>query len=303
MRTRIVCLLMAFLPFALAAEEYSVSEVFVEGTCWNTGWAGIVQKPDGSLETSRSEQYMLLEGEEEVNGYKAMKLWKVSGENPEDKQFFTFIRTEGEKVYFLEDKSRDDWGLLYDFEPLYGQPCTYSTLDWRGHREETLPMVYIGSLSGYHSYNEQGLETMRFLFSLDFDPEAEYGPEYGETIGLYHMEWVKGVGSVYGLFDFFFTVGFTSTLSKVWNGDKVFYDITRPTEIATTESGKPVITVIGKTGSITGVPEGATVEAYSADGRAVARVYGSCDRTSVAFPGAGVYVIRIDGRSYKVLVR
>lgn len=94
-----------------------------------------------------------------------------------------------------------------------------------------------------------------------------------------------------------------SIRSMLFAGSKVFYDITRPTEIAATESEGPVITVIGKTGSITGVPEGATVEAYSTDGRAVARVCGSCDRTSVAFPGASVYVIRIDGRSYKVLVR
>lgn len=111
MMTRIICLLMAMLPFALEAKEYSVSEVFVEGTCWDTGERAIVQKPDGSLETSRSEQYVLLEGEEEVNGYKAMKLWKVSGKDFEDKEFLMFVRTDGEKVYFPEDKSRDDWGI------------------------------------------------------------------------------------------------------------------------------------------------------------------------------------------------
>lgn len=294
---------MALLPFALKAKEYSVSEVFVEGTCWNTGWAGIVQKPDGSLETSKSEQYMLLEGVEEVNGYKAMKLWKVSGKDFGDKEFLMFVRTDGEKVYFLEDKSRDDWGLLYDFEPSYGKACTYTTLDSHGYRDDTYPLVYIGSWSGDHSYNEQGLETMRFISQWDFDPDSEYGPEHGETAGHYDMEWVKGVGSVYGLLDYHLTVGFTSTLGKVWNGDKVFYDITRPTDIATTESEEPVITVIGKTGLITGVPEGTSVEAYSVEGRAVARVSGACDGATVTFPGAGVYVLRIAGQSYKVLVR
>lgn len=116
-------LLLALIPAFTAAENY-----FVDGACWE-----YYGEAEESGVTVAFDQVYTIEGTATVGDYECLNLFLYSTFSPEPgmvpkKKFVTYVRTEGEKVFFLPDPDTEQWALLYDFSLEPGEYCTVGTL-------------------------------------------------------------------------------------------------------------------------------------------------------------------------------
>lgn len=102
---RFFTILLLIAPLCVSAENY-----FTEGTQWEV----IITTPLPF--ESRAHVIYSLESPTTVAGYECLGLYCAEIDKPDSKVLTNWIRTEGEKVYFLKnDDTSEDWSLLYDF--------------------------------------------------------------------------------------------------------------------------------------------------------------------------------------------
>lgn len=72
-----------------------------------------------------SDSRAFLEGEVEIGGYKAVGYWVESlTDVSSERKLYTYLRADGEKVYFLANEEASEWKLLYDFGMRPGETAT-----------------------------------------------------------------------------------------------------------------------------------------------------------------------------------
>lgn len=97
-------LVMLMVSQGVAAESLNY---FRPGTKW------IHEETGCGPEIHSSYVFQWLDDEIEIGGFKAMKMWRQY--DGREMWLKTYLRVDGDKVYFLVDKEGTDWRLLYDF--------------------------------------------------------------------------------------------------------------------------------------------------------------------------------------------
>lgn len=109
----VVALMLMVSTAAVAAES---PNYFRPGTIW-------IYEASSIGPGSKTEEVSEWTGQEmEIGGFKAMEMWRKYGDGTP--RLMTYLRVDGDKVYFLTDKEGSDWRLLYDFSLQSGEDCT-----------------------------------------------------------------------------------------------------------------------------------------------------------------------------------
>lgn len=228
--------------------------------------------------------HMWLEGEAEMMGRDALKLWS-STEGSEVVTLVTHVAVEGGKVFFLQQDGIG-WFLAYDFDLVPGESAViYGTSIGMGTEDDRLKPVNVMCMAEGEVDHAPDLEMMDIAFVYDDVP--------AETV---NERWIRGIGSVCGVLqnDFCQYVGIGGALlTEVRSHGETVYRNDDWAWVARVPA-MPAVRV-GK-GSIE-VDSGSCPEVYSICGERMAGTAGN-------FPDlpAGVYVVVAGGTPKKVMV-
>lgn len=132
-----------------------------------------------------------LQGVEEINGIAYMVLWFDKLEDNLPPSITGYIRTDGEKVYFLKDASGNSHEfLLFDFSIQQGMttsfvPSVEGQTFWPG-ADTTVKCLETGSVEG----ENETFSTMEMEFFLNGQSiQPDFPP----------VKWIRGIGSEYGI--------------------------------------------------------------------------------------------------------
>ena len=139
-----------------------------------------------------------IDGEAEVDGVKALKVYKQNYVFDDAPRFVTYIRVDGDRVLFLNTKSATEWSLLYDFgldngdlEYFFTPACNW---EWLPNK---VPMRLLCKGVSEYPLNPDYIQMEVVDRSFDMIEMQEEGSE----VDLDYMEtgiWLKGLGSVDG---------------------------------------------------------------------------------------------------------
>ena len=274
-------------PMLAAAKNY-----FVEGMKWETLLTSMVNPyPTYSL------VYDVIDGEETVAGYTAMKLYEYEYDYGEDShKLKAYLRTEGDKVYFLNPQiDAEKWFLLYDFGLKKGDGC----------------YIYNGGyVSGdsnepYKSY----IECTDIIMNNDYGfsvmcLEEGKSPDVVGTKLATHGVWIKGIGAVTGLLynNRFETQGGPGTRlvsAKMYN--KVVYN-SEWTSIDDASMGSIEVKTDGLSIMVENIEIPTILALYSSDGFCLCRKSVQSGNTEFVVPTDGLYLLKIGNVTKKIFV-
>lgn len=115
---------------AAGAPDTECLNYFTEGTSW-LYHVDNVYLPDRYVD----DVTISVEDPIQIAGYQANEVWKNSAVKGE-RELVSYIRTEGEKVFFLVDEASSDWRLIYDFSLQPGE----SVVVWSPERIKGYPL-------------------------------------------------------------------------------------------------------------------------------------------------------------------
>ena len=118
---------------AAAATETDSPNYFTEGTSW-LYHVDNVYLPDRYVD----DVTVAVEAPLQIAGYQANEVWKSSAVKGE-RELVSYVRTEGDKVYFLADETSSDWRLIYDFSLQPGE----TTVVWSPEAIKGYPLAAV----------------------------------------------------------------------------------------------------------------------------------------------------------------
>lgn len=203
----------------------------------------------------------------------------------------TYVKTEGDKVYFLADTRGQDWRLWYDFSLREGDEVTVWSrpIGFDETSASTCNGIVVRCTGRDSDSDYNGWPTIKFVaapIAAADDPDAF-------TV---EGDWLNGIG----------TSGYlTHTVSQIFDGTPIWLvKVTRGDEVVCerkvwSASKDSIINddtqfiVDGRT--VNAIDE---VSVYDADGSLVAR-----RRGEVELPDAGFYIVNTPNASAKIIVR
>ncbi|MCM1521623.1 MAG: hypothetical protein NC039_03095 [Muribaculaceae bacterium] len=271
---------MIFLAVSLSvgAQNY-----FTAGTKWISEIHGTGDGKNEHIETT------WLEAETEFSGMKCIPMYIMLDDDATTTRLATYIRVDGEKVYFLPDNVSGTWALLYDFGLKENERCIVRNIPYPWNDKSAASsypneMVYVGPTE------EQGLPSMK----MDVIHNNEI---LGSGV------WIKGIGSVMGVTE---NEGF----GKAGGGGKLLEVISNGKTVYKTESGiakteKPGASVVvaDRTVSASGLEEGQIVSLYAIDGSLVSETKVKSGMATIKAPAPGIYILRGCGATMKISMK
>lgn len=194
--------LLLLVTMAVAVSQVSAYEMYYKGgTEWGIRYYGIY--PD-DLYLQKVWTFEMVDGEE-IDGYKTIAL--CQSDNGE-KKVTQSIRTDGDRVYCLDNLESRNWLLGYDFSLEVNQTCDLYLLN-----DDYYPHTYEYSVKCtdiHESVDNPGFEIMEM--SNTERQECE-------------NSWIKGIGSYSGPCDYFLAgmIGGGSKLIWVYDNGKLVY--------------------------------------------------------------------------------
>lgn len=261
---------------------------FNDGMIWQTRVSG-THNPVPQVSVVEE----MLDGEVEIDGVKAFRLYRISDGADVQTVLANYIRTDGDRVYFRSAQADNaEWYLMYDFglEPGEGV-YVYSPqmVDYENGPDRTY-LTCSGVVENDPEFS--GWTTMRLL---EFRDESR-SDNLGEGV------WLKGLASVQGLtYNHRFEVDGISSCLLLQAGpqDSPVY-VAEHSEVDVVPSAG--WSAWGERGAIRiSSAEALEVEVFGDNGLLVVRrtVEGPA---SVAVPAGGVYMVRAGSQTLRVLV-
>lgn len=285
MRYLLTTVALAFMSTYSYAQQY-----FKDGTKWKTELSGINSDGNGPHITS-SNSYVWLDGEETVDGYQAMKMY-CSEENKSEKNLYAYIRTEGDKVFFLPAGiDGASWYLMYDFGLKVGDECyVYDASNFDYY--PSMHPSYIKCV-GIEENAENGIT------SIIVQKRYEDGERVNET-----FVWYKGLSSELGVIynNTIDMVGIDTRLTEVTCDGKVVFK-NKTTGIEATKVGKVKVTVNGLDVSVANIEKPCQIALFSFDGRLLNRIVAKTNTANLTLPGYGIYILQVGGHIQKVVAK
>lgn len=185
----------------------SATNYFKEGTKWFLTCGG------SSSNTYPTEVY--IEGDSIVNDIKCLKMWCQY--NTDDPKRIALIRTEGEKVFFLDPLDAANWVLAYDFGITPGERCRIGNL--LGVAMDSSNPVVMSEVEFDENVSKP---------SIGYDGEMMLMKEIFPGFDHIYGYWINGMGSFHGplmncMFD---NDGFYSWLNKIEYDGIIIYNNT-----------------------------------------------------------------------------
>jgi hypothetical protein len=269
--------LLFLVPFLVSGQNY-----FKDGTEWN------YYESDTDYNSELSYKTAILSGDTVVGGKEAFKLYTMKTGNEATKQYQAAIRKDAEKVYFSFPSDNGEWWLMYDFGLQVGDTCTVRCF------YESAVQAYLFKCVGYENVDEYGgCEAIRVALADVEEDSSQF------FTGL----WIKGVGSNEGVvFNCHFGVtGLVAKLLSVYSDSQMVLNISQ-NGVSDVVGGDVVVNVAGDIMTIANVHRPVYVEVYRADGvqvKALTMTAGA----SLQLPAPGLYLVVVDGKTYKIVGR
>ncbi len=257
------------------------------GTEWHV--QDYFKKFNGEYVTTETvNQIFKILGSKEFGDYTGLLLVGTSENATEDILLEVYLRTEGDKVYFLFDEDTNDWRLAYDFGLQPGEECEVYEIEsvkFPGLARKTVMRCVERTVDP--KYNDYPCMIME-----SSGPEVD---EFSQDPELRETTWLVGVGDWRGVVvtnQVYLDSDGGSLLEKVTNGDEVICERTTA-NVETLEAAELQVRVNGLTVEFDG--HGTL---YAPDGRTVAD--GCCRLTA---PAPGVYILTTAAGSAKFSLR
>ncbi len=277
---KVFSLSIAFLmPLMAYCESY-----FKDGTRWVVEYFG-TSTPEG---VQWAETYSL-QTTPDSDGKNALGLF-VEKEPGAEPDLITFIKTEGEKVFF-GNTTDNNWYLLYDFGLNIDDTCTVYNLPRKpGEAPEAVVVKCLDIDTWDNSLNWPTMTLGIFEeSSSDFERPDKWLPGLGARTGVVE-------NTMFGM------DGLGSWISEVWSDNELVYrcSLSSANQI-NIEENQDLIRLHDGTLHINSASD-TTCNIFSADGTLLETLNVAANGTTLPLPAKGVYIVAIGSRSYKVMV-
>ena len=276
---RFILLILAFIPFLMNGQNH-----FTDGMKWRTQLYG-THEP----EVVKSIEVVTIEKTPDDNCF---NMYRSYEDNTSDRELVAVIKEEDSKVYFNPNGLKSsEWYLLYDFNLKPGEGCfIYSPLAFSKDSEPY--KTYVKCIGIDEKFNEDWS-----LLQLE-----EYKDESCLNI-IGHGSWIIGLSSLNGfLYNNRFEVdGFGSLLLDVSEDEKILYSNKHSGIIEITDTSIPNIKVDGLDIYIS-VNDDMCGSIYSQTGEHIGDYKFSKTPTHIKLSNRGVYILKLENTSKKILV-
>ena len=276
---RFILLILAFIPLLMNGQNH-----FKDGMKWRTQICG-THEPEGV----KSIEVVTIEKTLDDNCF---NMYRSYEENTSDRKLIAVIKTEESKVYFNPNRLKSsEWYLLYDFNLKPGEGCfIYSPLAFSKDSEPY--KTYVKCIGIDEKFNEDW-SVLRL---------EEYKDDSCLRI-LGHGSWIIGLSSLNGiLYNNRFEVdGFGSVLLEVSDDEKILYSNKQSGIIEITDTSIPNIKVDGLDIYIS-VNNDMCGSIYSQSGEHIGDYKLSKTPTHIKLSNRGVYILKLENTSKKILV-
>lgn len=181
----------------LASAEVQAFDMFTVGAQWVCGSFGT-----GSSTPTEGTDTVYIESNALVDGVECLRVMRKS-DNGGEPHFLTYLRKEGEKIWFMNNLDTKEWSLLYDFGLQSEESTTVSTISFPTSSSSRPWETDVRCIGVEKDSNNPDVERMNIELSR-------------ESWGNYTEEgsWLKGIGSTAGLIGnvHFGMTGFTTWL-------------------------------------------------------------------------------------------
>lgn len=260
---------------------------FTNGMEWRTQLVNTADpEGKGSVEISSLEEPL------QLDGYDALKMYRMNENEPSSKAMGYYIRTDNDKVFFKpQGTTSDAWYLMYDFGLAAGQGCyVYSPVFVDdGSKPLRLYVKCVGV--GKSDASDACLMDME-----EFRDES-----CRELLG--RVKWLKGISSEMGV-DYNIGSGmdgFGALLLDVKQGNNVVFS--RATaSISDVSSATLKYHVDGLNLVVSGVTPSDKIQIYQPDGKPVGIFTVSDDKVTVRLPQKGLYIFKSGNNMRAVVV-
>lgn len=277
---RLILLILAFIPLLMNGQNH-----FTDGMKWRTQIYG-THEP----EVVKSIEVVTIEKTPDDNCF---KMYRSYEDNTSDRELIAVVKQEESKVYFNHNGLKSsEWYLLYDFNLNPGEGCfIYSPLTFS---EDSEPYkTYVKCIGIDENFNEDW-SVLRL---------EEYTDDSCLNI-IGHGSWIIGLSSLNGiLYNNRFEVdGFSSRLLlEVSDDEKILYSNKQSGIIEITDTSIPNIKVDGLDIYIS-VNDDMCGSIYSQSGVHIGDYKFSKTPTHIKLSNRGVYILKLENTSRKILV-
>lgn len=276
---RFILLILAFIPLLMNGQNH-----FKDGLKWHTQICG-THEPEGV----KSIEVVTIEKTQDDNCF---NMYRSYEENTSDRKLIAVIKTEESKVYFNPNGLKSsEWYLLYDFNLKPGEGCfIYS------------PLAFSKDSEPYKTYVKCIGIDEKFYEDWSVLRLEEYKDDTCLNI-IGHGSWIKGLSSLNGiLYNNRFEVdGFGSLLLEVSDDEQILYSNKQSGIIEITDTSIPNIKVDGLDIYIS-VNNDMCGSIYSQSGEHIGDYKLSKTPTHIKLSNRGVYILKLENTSKKILV-
>lgn len=273
--------------FLLSFIMVQAQTCFIEGTEWKMQMSGSPTPYYPTwLETVTLERC-------DDDGTEALGLYLCRDEDISTRKFVSYVRTEGEKVFFKIEPGADaEWYLLYDFGLKPGEGCYVYSPAFLPFDPDSNDRRYVRCTEIVETY-PSGINYMSL--EVGFHETDDYFDD-----GV----WIKGIASLTGVLhnNTFGLSGMGAVLLEVsCNGEKIYQR--GEAGVAATEVPEDIfIRTDGRDVYISTAGEACRGAVFTVSGMKVADVQVGPSTVGVTLPSSGVYIMDIPGVLAKKLV-
>lgn len=260
---------------------------FNAGMTW-LGEAGDTSGPEFTLDV----QTVWLEDSPNDNNHEFVMMEKLSeciGLHYE----VTRIYTNGDKVFFKENKTTEEWTVLYDFDLAVGAGTYVGIIPYPWTDDSKAMITYVKCVDRYRSLEYSNIEVMVMEEYEDENCSTYYGK------GL----WMVGIGCSRGVLNnsFFEADGAYGRLIKAYNADTVYFNAETVNSINSSIS-EQIIKVEGNQVVFSGIPADSNIDVFALDGKRVKSICSNLENLSIQIDSPGIYYLRFSGNCKKILI-
>lgn len=270
--------------FTINAQTY-----FTDGMRWATKYT--------STSSFEHPTWIRIVSLELANDENCFRMYEAKAENATERELIGYVKTEGDKVFFKYDENdAAEWYLFYDFGLQPGEGCyVYHANTYAYSNAEPIPgKTYIKCVGIEESSEFNGLPAMIL---------EEYKDELDDTFCT-HGVWIKGLSSALGVTmnTYFERDGGGSCLihAEAADGTVIYTDGTMGVNTTTDSSLR--ITVNGNTAHVAADSE-ISGSLYSQAGLHIGDYRFNSTPTTILISEPGVYVLKTDATTHKILIK
>lgn len=285
MKRLVISIAMAVLPMLIFGQE-----CFTNGTEWKMMIKSIEPQPKTSIEISK------LDGMVNIDGYEALKMYCEYESIPDSKTLLYYVRTEGDKVFFrLPDDDSGTWYLMYDFGLVAGEGCyLYCPLYTDKENNNTPLKDYVKCISWTKGETSD-------IYIMDAE---EYEDNTCSGLTLDGIRWFDGISSVRGIssnIGLGMISGSFPQLLEVKNGDRVFYS-DNTTSISKVSNAPLRYRVDGLNINLSETEPGDNIQVFYTNGALLGNFAAKGNSINISVPNSGMYILKIKNTTISIHV-